>query len=78
MHYGITITHQEAYHLLLHEGKNIEESIGQGEYHYYKLVINDELIQKVVITLYTIHGDPDMYLSAKNGDPVPTQEKFWL
>lgn len=49
--------------MLLHEGKNVEESISQGQYHYYKIQISDEAISKVIITLLTIHGDPDMYLS---------------
>jgi len=69
--------HQEAIHLLLKEGKTVEETLEIGEYHYYKIVINDESISSFTVTLLTVHGDPDMFISNKNGDPNPSIDTFW-
>jgi hypothetical protein len=73
-HYGVTIRHQEGHHVLLAEGRIVESSLTQGQYEYYKISINDDMITSFTVQLLTRHGDPDLYASQK--DEYPSIEKF--
>jgi hypothetical protein len=73
-HYGVTVRHQEGHHVLLAEGRIVESSLTQGQYEYYKISINDDMITSLTVQLLTRHGDPDLYASQK--DEYPSIEKF--